>query len=307
MKGKRSKLDVQVFGRHLINNIFVLHEDLRTKRYCHGGYYHFRVADPKPRDIHKASVRDRLLHHAIYRILYPFFDRTFIADSFSCREQKGTHRALDRFQTMARKVSRNYHRTCWVLKLDVRKFFANIDHGILKQELSRSIEDPDILWLLGEIIGSFETSSGVGLPLGNLTSQLLVNIYMNDFDQFVKHQLKAKYYIRYADDMVILSEDRKWLSDLLPKTEQYLHECLHLTLHPDKTFLQSAASGVDFLGWVHFPNHRILRTKTKQRMVYQMHKSPTGQTVQSYLGLLRHGNTTGLRQVLQNDYWIFRE
>ena len=169
LKGKKGKPDVQTFGRRLLDNVFALHDDLQSKRYRHGGYYHFRVADPKPRDIHKASVRDRLLHHAIYRILYPFFDRTFIADSFSCRDEKGTHRALDRFRTMAQKVSRNHHRTCWVLKLDVRKFFANIVHGILKEQLSRSIEDPDILWLLVEIISSFETSPGVGLPLGNLT------------------------------------------------------------------------------------------------------------------------------------------
>jgi len=298
LRGKRKKLDVQEFKAHLMlmDNILALHEELANHTYRHGGYQAFKINDPKPRDIHKALVRDRLVHHAIYRILYPYFDQRFVADSFSCRNDKGTHKAMNRFRAVAFTVSRSHRRTCWVLKLDVRKFFANIDHGVLKEQLSRSIADPDILWLLDEIIESFEAMPGIGLPLGNLTSQLLVNIYMNDFDQFVKHQLKAKHYIRYADDMVIFSEDRNWLQELLPKVETYLWQHLRLKLHPDKTFLQTIASGVDFLGWVHFPDHRVLRTKTKQRMIRRLEEHPTKQTVQSYLGFLSHGNTVALRQ-----------
>ncbi|TSC66901.1 MAG: RNA-directed DNA polymerase, partial [Parcubacteria group bacterium Gr01-1014_72] len=155
----------------------------------HGAYGHFRVADPKPRDIHKANVRDRLLHRALYRKLYPFFDRTFITDSFSCQIKKGTHRALNRFRSFTYKVSKNHTKTCWVLKCDIRKFFANIDHEILFSILARYIHDTDIFALLKEIIRSFRSythsrewfqgvKTGVGLPLGNLTSQLLVNIYM---------------------------------------------------------------------------------------------------------------------------------
>lgn len=303
-RGKRSKSDVQLFKRNLMENILALHEELRSKTYRHGGYYHFRISDPKPRDIHKASVRDRLLHHAIHRILYPFFDRTFIADSFSCRIEKGTHKAMDRFRKMARKVSRNHRRTCWVLKLDVRKFFASIDHSVLKSHLARSIDDADALWLLGQIIDSFATKPDVGLPLGNLTSQVLVNIYMNAFDQFVKHRLKAKYYIRYADDFVILSEDRSWLQSILPRISGFLREHLCLELHPNKIFLQSFTSGVDYLGWVHFPQHRVLRTKTKQRMMRRVFEHPSTKTIQSYLGLLRHGQTIRLRKEIEDIYWL---
>ncbi len=121
-------------------------------------------------------VRDRLLHHAVYRRLYPFFDRTFIADSYSCQLGKGTHKAMNRFRTFAYKVSKNHTKTVWVLKCDIRKFFATINHEILLEILRGHIDDKDIMWLLGKIIGSFNASPGIGLPLGNLTSQLLVNI-----------------------------------------------------------------------------------------------------------------------------------
>ena len=187
IRGKRKKKDVQDFQYRLMDNILVLHRDLRDKTYRHGAYEAFKINDPKPRDIHKATVRDRLLHHALYRKLYPFFDRTFIADSYSCRKGKGTHRAMDRFRTFAYKVSKNHTCTVWVLKCDIRKFFASIDQKILMEIVSRYIPEPDIQWLIGQFVGSFHsTKAGKGLPLGNLTSQLLVNIYMNEFDQFVK-------------------------------------------------------------------------------------------------------------------------
>src|SRR3989338_6328626 len=203
-RGKAKKEEVQRFQLRLMEHILALHRDLRNRTYTHGPYKHFRITDPKPRDIHKANVRDRLLHHALYRKLYPFFDRTFIADSYSCRVGKGTHKALSRFHEFSLLVSKNNTKTCWVLKCDIRKFFVNIDHDILTAILKKYIPDENILWLLEEIIESFSP----GLPLGNLTSQLFVNIYMNEFDQFAKHKLKAKYYIRYADDFVIYSKDR---------------------------------------------------------------------------------------------------
>ena len=217
IRGKRKKQDVQEFQYKLMDNILALHRDLKYGhgvsifRYKHGGYKHFRISDPKPRDIHKATVRDRLLHHALYRKLYHFFDRTFIADSYSCRKEKGTHKAMNRFRQFAYQVSRNHTRTYWVLKCDIRKFFASIDHRILNDIVSRYISDKRILALIAEVVGSFQTheASPRGLPLGNLTSQLLVNVYMNEFDQFVKHRLKAKYYVRYADDFVFLSPSRR--------------------------------------------------------------------------------------------------
>lgn len=295
-KGRRKKLDVLEFQNSLIYQTLSLHEELKNKTYRHGGYKHFKISDPKPRDIHKASVRDRLLHHALYRKLYPFFDKTFIYDSYSCRVGKGTHRAMSRFRRFAYKCSHNRTRTCWVLKCDIRKFFANIDHAVLFEILTKHIPDKDILWLLEEVVSSFQSWSSddqlsyKGLPLGNLTNQLLVNSYMNEFDQYVKHQLKAKYYIRYADDFVILSHGKLYLEKILRYIVVFLRDQLKLELHPNKVSIKTFSSGIDFLGWVHFPDHRILRTSTKRRMIKRLRAPLSEETRQSYLGLLKHGN-----------------
>ncbi|MFA5652044.1 MAG: reverse transcriptase domain-containing protein [Candidatus Paceibacterota bacterium] len=289
--GKKSRKDVEEFQRHLMGNIISLHTELKNKTYKHSQYEAFNISDPKPRNIHKAKVRDRLLHHALYRKLYPFFDKTFIADSYSCRINKGTHKAMERFRYFSNKVSKNNTKTVWVLKCDIRKFFASIDQEILLKILKEYILDKDIISVLTEIIQSFySTEKGKGLPLGNLTSQLLVNIYMNKFDQFVKHKLKVEYYIRYADDFVFMSDDKKWLEGLVSKISGFLWNELRLTLHPDKLFLETLASGVDFLGWVHFPNHKVLRTITKRKMFRKLKESNKEETAQSYLGLLSHGN-----------------
>lgn len=304
MPGKRKRKDVAEFALHLTDNILSLYNDLRNKPYKHGSYLAFRINDPKVRDIHKASVRDRLLHHAIYRVLYPYFDRKFIFDSYSCRIGKGTHRAMNRFRRFGWIVSKNNTRTVWVLKCDIRKFFANIDHKILLCILKKHIGDSDVLWLLRQIIESFnsEDKIGIGLPLGNLTSQLLINIYMNEFDHFVKRQLKAKCYIRYTDDFVILSESKHFLEDLLPKIRIFLKKRLKLSLHPDKICIQTLASGIDFLGWAHFPDHRVLRKSTKKRMYRRIVEYPRNKTYQSYLGLLEHGNAWKIERKLEKIY-----
>ncbi|MEK7518759.1 MAG: reverse transcriptase/maturase family protein [Patescibacteria group bacterium] len=304
LPGKRKKADVQTFSHRLMDNVLVLHHDLSSGNYRHGLYTHFRISDPKPRDIHKATVRDRLVHHAIYRVLYPFFSRTFIADSYSCQLGKGTHRAMRRFKTFGNQVSRNNTRTCWVLKGDIRKFFASINHLILLRLLAAHIPDKRIIALLQEVIGSFSWVPGIGLPLGNLTSQLFVNVYMTPFDQFVKHHLKVKYYLRYADDFVILSNNRQWLQNLVLQIAYFFDTKLHLALHPRKVTIQTLASGVDFLGWVHFPSHRVLRTSTKRRMFTRLAVHPEETTVQSYLGLLQHGDAHGLSEYVRNAAWL---
>ena len=296
LKGKKSKKDVQEFQLRLTGNIFSLHQDLKNKTYQHEAYHAFNISDPKPRNIHKASVRDRLLHHAVYRIFYPFFDRVFIADSYSCRKWKGTHKAVNRFRTFVYKSSKNHTKTLWVLKCDIKKFFASIDHKILLDIVKKYVIDEDVLRLIEKIVRSFETSPGKGLPLGNLTSQLLVNIYMNEFDQFVKHRLKTKYYIRYADDFVIMHQDKGVIMEILGKVGDFLEESLKLSLHPDKIFIKTIVSGVDFLGWVHFFDHRILRRTTRRRMVKALASSPTPETVASYLGMMGHGNTYKIRR-----------
>ena len=306
--GKKIRMDVRMFSRRLMDNIVSLNQDLANQTYQHGGYESFYITDPKPRHIHKATVRDRLLHHALHRIFYPFFSRTFIFDSYSCRIGKGLHKAVGRFIQMANQVSQNNTKTCWILKCDIRKFFPSIDHRILFQILQEYIPDKNILWLLRQVIDSFSTDGnfGVGLPLGNLTSQLFANVYMNVFDQWVKHSLKAKFYVRYADDFVFLSRDKMWLENIRPQIQQFLSEQLKLTLHPDKVFLKTLVSGVDFLGWVHFPKHRILRATTKSRMFSRIKEMSTLETVQSYLGLLKHGNTEKVRQELLGQYWLWK-
>jgi len=296
LEGKKKKLDVQEFQLRLMDNILSLHHDLSSSAYKHGGYQEFKINDPKPRTIHKATVRDRLLHHAAYRKLYPFFDDIFIADSFSCRVDKGTHRAINRFRDFARIVSKNNTRTCWILKCDIKKFFASIDQTVLLGILDGRIQDKRIMGLLRGIIVSFNSGKpGVGLPLGNLTSQLFCNVYMNEFDQFVKHRLKVKYYIRYADDFVLMSDNKNYLENAIPVLSGFLQDNLKLTLHPGKVFIKTLSSGVDFLGWINFPNHRILRSKTKNRMFTRLEKNQKIETVNSYLGLLMHGNAYKVR------------
>lgn len=325
--GKRGKKDVQEFSLRLMDNIFLLHRDLINHTYKHGGYQAFKINDPKPRDIHKAAVRDRLLHHAIHRILYPFFEKTFISDSYSCRIEKGTHRAVNRFRVFAYEVSQNNTRTCWILKCDIRKFFANIDHEILLKILRGYIPDKNIIWLLENVIESFISTTPtpsqspsraggedleIGLPLGNLTSQLFVNIYMNKFDQFVKHKLKAKYYIRYSDDFVIFSEDEERLDNIIAPIKIFLKEKLRLGLHPEKVYLKTSASGMDFLGMVNFPDHRILRTTTKRRMLRKIREKKFlwredlisegkfNQSLQSYLGILKHCRGRKIGTIIKN-------
>ncbi len=300
VRGKRGKKDVQEFSLRLMDNIISLNQGLANHTYQHGGYKAFKINDPKPRRIHKAEVRDRLLHHAIYRILYPFFDRVFISDSFSCRLNKGTHKSINRLRQFTYQVSKNNTKTGWVLKCDIKKFFENINHDILIGILKKYIPDKNIISLLENVIRSFSSKPNTGLSLVNLTSQLFVNIYMNELDQFVKHKLKAKYYIRYADGFVILSGNKSWLKNLIVPIRSFLAENLKLELHPDKIFIKTLASGIDFLGWVNFPDHRVLRTTTKRRMLKRLRKSPRQETFSSYFGLLKHGNSLKLIRIMLN-------
>ena len=297
LRGKRHKKDVMMFRADLSANLTDLHFSLMNYSYIHGGYSAFNVSDPKPRNIHKATVRDRVLHHLIYKELYPYFEARFIYDSYSCRENKGVHRALNRFNYFAGKVSRNHSRTCYVLKCDIKKFFASVDHGVLMKILERYITDRDIIYLIGKVVSSFcSNRPGTGLPLGNLTSQLLVNIYMHEFDMYIKQELKVKYYIRYADDFIILADNREYLNSALLKITEFLVKELKLTLHEDKVYIKTYASGVDYLGWVHFPHHRQLRTATKRKVIRKMKNYSSKETINSYRGLLGHGDTYKLRK-----------
>lgn len=295
-KGKRKRKDVQIFERYLEDNLFELYYKLKTKTYRHGNYQSFYVQDPKLRHIHKASVIDRVVHNLLYKFLYKIFDKTFIFDSYSCRLEKGTHKGIKRLEKFVRTVSKNYTRDCWALKLDIKKFFASVDHQILINLLKKKIKDHDILWLLKEVINSFPS----GMPLGNLTSQVFANIYMNELDQFIKHSLKIKYYLRYADDFIILSTCSSDLNQWIKLIETFLQDELKLELHSEKVILRKLNWGIDFLGYIILPHYILPRTRTIKRMFKKLeekrHLDNFKQTLESYLGYLSHAQAYKLQR-----------
>ena len=295
-RGKTNKLEIQEFVLNLENRIFQLHAELKNETYIHSAYTAFYVNDPKPRHIHKASVRDRLLHHAIFRVLYPIFDSRFIHDSYSCRVSKGTHRAVNRLKKFLIQASQNDSRLIYALKCDVKKFFDSIDQEILQKLIQLRVHDEDTLGLVGQVIGSFEKSPGIGLPLGNITSQLFANIYLNELDQFMKHRLKIKHYLRYCDDFIILGDDDDVLKETTKQISDFLETRLKLSLHPNKIITRKYRQGIDFLGYVVLPHHRVLRTKTKRRILNRVNGGVNEHSIQSYFGVLSHCNGYKLKQ-----------
>ena len=298
-RGKSRKQEVQEFAFSLEDNLFDLHERLRSHAWFPDPYVSFRVADPKPRQIHKASVRDRVLYQAVFQQLYPIFDKSFIHDSYASRTGKGTLSGVLRFEEFARKASGNYSHGVFILKCDIRKFFDCIDHRILFELLSARIDDAKLLHLLALIIKSFEKSPCMGLPLGNVTSQLFANIYLNELDQYLKRIQKERYYIRYCDDFIVVSKHFDKLHALIPRISEFLESRLKLFLHPHKISVRPLAQGLDFLGYVAFPRHKVLRTRTKRRMfrrckrlfsqrAIEDHDGYPKRMLSSYKGLLSH-------------------
>lgn len=321
--GKRDKKDVQIFEWNLERNVFELHRDLASRTYTHGQYHSFKISDPKPRNIEKAKVRDRIMHHAIFQILNPIFEAGFIPSSFSCRVGYGTHKGVQYLQNVLRKVSKNGKSPCFALKCDIKKFFDTIDHDILLSILKKKIKDEDTIWLLKQIISSFSSNYSLlgiekGVPIGNLTSQLFANVYMNEFDIFIKQKLKVKYYLRYTDDFIIVSQDKDYLSGLIPKIVSFLQDELRLKIHEEKTTIQKTSQGVDFLGYVTFNKYKLVRTKTKRRIIrkfkneikqYQagnISKDSLTQSLQSYIGFFSHASSWKIRQKLKNQFlfWL---
>jgi len=322
--GKKHRRDTLSFERNLEDNLWELRRVLVDRTYKHSGYSSFFVQDPKVRHIHKALVRDRVLHHAIVKHLNPVFEPTFIYDSYSCRVDKGTHRGVEAFIAHARQVSKNWTEPCWILKCDIKKFFASVDHTVLTDIILRHVTDPDARWLIDKVISSFQSEFTLdpnkpkGLPIGNLTSQLFANVYLNELDQFVKHQLKEKHYIRYADDFVILHTQRDHCFDITEPVNKFLTEVLKLELHPNKITIRKFSQGVDFLGYVCFPHFVIPRVKTRDRIFSKIHKNillfkrgqvtleSLNQSIYSYLGILSHSNSFELRQELKNQifFWL---
>lgn len=319
---KQQKPDVLRFEWNLEENIFNLHRDLLYGRYKHGAYTSFHIQDPKQRHIHKATVRDRVLHHAVFTALIPVFEPTFISNSFSCRVGKGTHKGVDRLYQIVRSVSGNYRKPCFALKCDVKKFFATVDHYVLLSILQKRIKDEDAIGLLKEIIHSFSSEFSTlfeskGLPIGNLTSQLFANVYLNEFDQFVMNELKVRHYVRYTDDFVIINNSRAYLKKIILSMAKFLHDRLKLELHPKKISLRPFHQGVDFLGYIILPHYRLLRSKTNQRVFRKLRQrveeyksgklsiKNLNQSLQSYLGVLSHANAYQAGERLKNNFWFW--
>ena len=270
-KGKSKKNYVINFESNLERNIAVLQRDLRLKKYNPNRLKKFIVRDPKTRIIHSSIFRDRIVHHAIVNLIQPIYEKIFIYDSFASRKSKGTHSAVKRFKSFLNKASSNGQKIKnpfnnnsikgYVLKADIKHYFATIDHEVLINILRKKINDKDFIDLIKIVLNNFKTNKkGRGLPLGNYTSQFFANVYLNHLDYFVKHKLKAKYYIRYVDDFVILHKDKKILEDYLDKITKYI-KFLKLELHPDKTEIHALRNGITFLGYRIFYHYKLLRKR----------------------------------------------
>lgn len=295
-KGKRGREDIMVFERRLEDNLFAIREELFSETYCHGRYEPFTVNDPKQRTIHKACVKDRVVHQAIVNVIEPLFEERFIFDSYSCRVGKGTHAAVRRLRTFLRQASNNGTRTVYAVKCDVRKFFASVNHSVLLELLAKRIEDPATMRLLRNIIGSFSVSFGTGIPLGNLTSQLFANIYLHELDWFVKQKLRVRHYVRYCDDFVMLAFSKAEGLALARQADVFLQEHLKAQLHPNKVHVRTWAHGVDFLGYILLPEAVIMRPTTARRAI----RRATVENASSYLGLCAHADAYELGRDIRN-------
>lgn len=299
-KDKQKRKDVMQFEYRLEKNILGLCQELKNQTYKHSPYSNFYITDPKPRHIHKALVRDRVVHHSVFNILNPVFEKTFIFNSYSCRKNKGTHKGINQLHKILRKISQNNHKPCFILKCDIKKFFQSVNHGILLNIIDRKIYDEKALALIKEIVESFKP----GLPIGNLTSQLFANIYLNNLDQYIKHHLKIPFYIRYTDDFVIIYNDLEKLKQWLSQIQEFLNVNLKLRLHPNKVILRKYHQGTDFLGYVQFPHYCILRPRTERRIMKRIQQGVSEQSLNSYLGVLSHANSYKLSEKIKNLFWF---
>ncbi len=328
-RGKRSRDEVAEFDLNLEKELLQLQNALRVRAYCPGSYRVFTIYERKPRQICAAPFRDRVVHHALMNIVDPLLDRCFIHDSYACRPGRGVHKAVTRYQVWAK-------RHAYALKLDVARYFPNIDHVILKRQLRRRIKDPNVLWLLDCIIDKspeyvpetpmyfpgddlftpFERKKA--LPIGNLTSQFLANLYLNDLDHFIKEDLKVKCYLRYVDDLVLLANSKSQLHEWTIAIAEKLID-LRLRFHPKKVNIFQVRLGVDVLGYRVFPGYRMLRDDNghrfarKLRSFAQAYREGTmdwddfNPGVQGWIGHARHADTLGLRRTIFHSTVFSRE
>jgi len=312
-RNKRFKPDVLHFSANLETNLAALREELLGETYCTGDYYVFEVYEPKKRVVAALPFRDRVVHHAICNVIEPIWEARFIHDSYACRVGKGTHAGADRVTEFLRRAKWEWEEV-YVLKLDIKAYFPSVDHDILLELLERRIACGDTLWLIRGIIESWPVDGGgKGIPIGNLTSQLFANIYLHEMDKFVKHELRARYYVRYMDDAIIIHGDKAWLGETRERLEECLRERLSLELN-SKTNIFPMAQGINFLGYRIWPTHRLLRKSSVKRMKRKLERFERGYSegnveldhinasIQSWLGHCRHADTYKLRCKLFEEF-----
>ena len=280
------------FERHLEDNLFGLYEDLRNFKYKHSSYKHFQVFDNKKRDIYKAEVRDRVVHQIIYDYLLSLYEPKFISDSYASRIEKGQYKAINTFRYFIKLVYNN-NKTGFILKCDVRKYFDNIDHQALLNIIKKEILCEKTLEIIREVIGSYPFSEPrQGVPLGNITSQIFANIYLDVLDKYIKKELKCRFYVRYNDDFVIISESKERLEEIRTKVILFVKEKLLLNIPMEKTSIRKINWGIDFLGFTVLPKAILLRNKTKNKMYANINR----QNIHSYFGILNHCNSYNLKR-----------
>ncbi|MCT7981056.1 RNA-directed DNA polymerase [Laspinema olomoucense] len=318
-KGKRFRPTVLEFNDNLESNLIQLQTELNSQTYQPGNYHQFYVYEPKKRLISAAPYRDRVVHHALCNIIAPLLERSFIDTSYANRIGYGSHCALEKFTTLART-----HR--YILQCDIRKFFPTINHSLLKAIIRRKIKCKNTLWLLDTIIDNGKNLDPVlhyfpgddllapvlypcGLPVGNLTSQFLANLYLNGFDHFILQALKIPAYVRYVDDFALFANDHTLLAQARPEIETYL-ATLRLKIHPIKSQLFETRHGANFLGFRILPQQIRVRSDSLQRLRgklktryheyqhQQIDQSQFQQSIQSWQAHLDHGNTAHLQHQL---------
>ena len=313
-KHKRNSGSALAFEQNLERNLWKLHGELIDGSYQPGRSVCFVITRPKPREVWAADFRDRIVHHLFYNRVSPRFHASFIADSCACIPGRGTMYAGERLEAKIRSVTQNWSRPAFYLKCDLANFFVAIDKNILRSLLEKRITEPFWLALADTILfhnprlnfeyrGSVDLLDRVpahkrltnhpahlGLPIGNLSSQFFANVYLNELDQFCKHQVCAKHYIRYVDDFILLHESPQWLNEAHRRVEAFLPDHLGAMLNPKKTILQPVDRGVDFVGQVIRPWSRTTRRRTFNeaiRRVGTIDSADLFETANSYFGLLR--------------------
>lgn len=288
-KGKRKTKKLEHFQYFLEENLDALHNELNSGTYRHYGYKKFIVNENKRREVAVASIKDRVIHRLAYEYLVALYDKTFIFDAWSCRKEKGLVGAIERTQSFLRKFPRSF-----VWRSDIKKFFDHVDHKVLTDILRFRVTDPRAFSLLTEIIGSHRASFGEagparakGIPIGNLTSQIFANIYLNEFDRFIKHHMKPFAYARYGDDIIILSDNLHQLHHIRKEAVKFLQERLRLEINAKHDIIIKTRRGLKFLGVEIFPKGRRLNKRNWQRAKTRLQPAH----IPSYSGLVKKHST----------------